>query len=144
MSMFKLQRWGWFPRFCFERSTVYVGTQLYLDRWLGYLFNKGTVRLHKFWRGDDDRASHTHPWWFITFPFADYVEEVFEQGVSKGFNVVKAWRFHYRPAQYEHIVKGRTYGDTRPFWTFVISGPKSNEWGFYPEPGIFVNHRNYK
>jgi hypothetical protein len=33
--------------------------------------------------------------------------------------------------------------DTKPFYTVVIGGNKSNEWGFYPEPGEFVHHKDF-
>lgn len=140
-------------KFALEASTV-VGLKTktrYLGRWFAYL-GIGTVRLHKFYRGDNDRAPHTHPWGFWTFPLSTYLEHRFENGVSKGLHEVKAFRFHYRPATFEHIVLGRVKRhwdfskelfDPKPFYTIVIGGNKSNEWGFYPEPGKFVHHKDF-
>lgn len=116
------RRWG------FDRSTVYVNDQRYLDRWILYV-NGWTLRLHRFWRGDDDRASHTHPWFFITFPLNDYLECVYKQGRFVGPRWVKRFRFHYRPADFEHYVK---YGVAKSWWTIVLTGPKRDTWGFYP------------
>lgn len=135
-----------------EASTVVgKGTKTrYLGRWFAYLVI-GTVRLHKFYRGDNDRAPHDHPWAFITFPLSSYIEHHFVDGVSQGYREVKAFRFHYRPAKFEHIVLGRGKlcdcgcgGATinpKPFYTIVLGGYKGNEWGFWPEPGKFVHHK---
>ena len=128
------RRWG------VDISTVYVGTERYLDRWILYV-NGYTLRLHRFWRGDDDRASHTHPWWFVTFPLGDYCEALFQHGVIiNRRRWVKAWRPHYRAPNFEHFVK---YGNRTPWWTIVLTGPKRDTWGFYPEPGKFINWKDY-
>ena len=131
------RRWG------VDISTVYVGTQRYLDRWILYV-NGYTLRLHRFWRGDDDRASHTHPWWFVTFPLTGYFEHLFARGTFVGTRYVSARRFHYRDAYFEHYVIGtgrRLHGE--PWWTIVLTGPKRDTWGFYPEPGKFINWKDY-
>lgn len=139
----------------FERSLVTIRGEKYMMRYIVY-FGPGCLRLHRFYRGDDDRASHTHPWAFITFPFAHYVERRFKEGTEiPGPHYVKRFRFHYRPRDFEHIVLRRVcvrdvdgfkvwYADERPFWTFVITGPKVDDWGFYPKPGKFVYWRDYK
>jgi hypothetical protein len=132
----------------FEVSSIYIAGRRYLDRFLAYV-GVGTVRLHKFWRGDDDRASHDHPWPFITFPFTSYTEEFWQPSRFvpslwvRDTRVVKAWRFHYRPAKFRHIVLGRADGKGTPFWTFVITGPVTNEWGFWPKPNEFVPWRDW-
>lgn len=127
---------GWYfsigkYRFGAEYSPVYLtqSGELYLQRWIAYfgLFN---LRLHKFHRGDDERAPHDHPFWFITFPFSSYTELVDDPYSSLYVlrqQVVKAFRFHFRPATYRHIV----LQPERPFWTFVIAGNYSRSWGFW-------------
>jgi hypothetical protein len=142
--------WSAYRKFGFERTTVYGGEDTpYLTRNILYLFGC-TIRLHKFWRGDnDDFGPHNHPWWFITIPLRSYLEEVYERGVRKDFALVKRFRPHFRPAGYEHIVR---YGvtelgclirqDLRPFYTIVISGGRAAKWGFWPEPGKFVYWRD--
>jgi hypothetical protein len=139
-----------------ERSTIYIAGEKYMTRWIAYL-GPLCARLHHFFRGDDDRASHTHPWPFVTFPLATYRERRFKEGVEiPGPHYVDAFRFHYRPSTHEHIVVGRMtrcyhpagfyawYHDLRPFWTIVLTGPKTDEWGFYPMPGKFVHWRSYQ
>lgn len=126
-----------------ERSLVYINDRPYLLRWIVYLLGM-TLRLHTFYRGDDDRAPHQHPWWFITFPLTSYIEAVYEKGHFVGNNVVKAWRFHYRPASYEHIVLGRADGGTGKFYSLCLSGFVTNKWGFYPKPDLFVPHKEFE
>lgn len=125
------RRWG------FDRSTVYVEKEKYLDRWILYV-NGYTLRLHKFYRGDDDRASHTHPWWFITFPLSDYVENIYCAGGFVDWRIVRRLRFHFRDRHFEHYVVQKALPDG-PWWTIVLTGPKNNTWGFYPKPGEFVH-----
>lgn len=71
----------------------------------------GRVRLHIFYRGDDDRDPHDHPWPFWTLPTTSYVEEVYEpiEGTDQfamRLQVVPAWRWNYRPAEHMHRVIG--------------------------------------
>lgn len=103
-------------RFGFEMHRIWNEARSipYQDRFmlcLGFI----ELRLHKFWRGDDDRAPHDHPWWFFTFPFASYLELIPKAGETGYFEedrdwwayetqVVKAFRFHYRAPNFKHIV----------------------------------------
>lgn len=85
----------------------------------------GPLRFHIMHRGDAGECPHDHPWWFITFPLTSYVEEVLVErtrtvspehalGTSdhevttleKELRVVKAFRFHFRPAHYAHRILG--------------------------------------
>lgn len=124
-----------------EVSTVRLDGQPYLLRLIVYVRNR-TLRLHKFYRGDDDRAFHDHPWPFWTFPLcAGYVEKV--PGVAKRwrFEWVRGWRLHRRPSSYQHIV---VVGAKMPFWTIVVTGRKDRGWGFWPDPWRFVPYREWK
>jgi len=150
-------RWtvGWSPlrKFGFEKTTVWGGQDTpYLTRWVMYL-GWGTLRLHKFWRGDDDSLGpHTHPWWFVTIPLRSYCEWAFEKGARKHMNLVQAFRPHFRKASHEHIVVGPVHKTgpkswsidypAKPFYTIVISGGRAARWGFYPKPGEFVYWRD--
>lgn len=132
-----------------EFSTIVHHGSDYLARCILYV--AGTLRLHRFLRGDDDRAPHDHPWWFVTFPFTSYVERYWVHWQSPaglrwyaGERVVKAWRFHFRPAKFRHFVIGRADGKNKPFWTFVITGFANNSWGFWPAPERFVPHKEWK
>lgn len=92
-------------------NTIMKHGEKYMTRiWLGRL------RMHVFYKGDDDRDPHDHPWAFWTFPFTSYVEEVTFKANGAGTNgipeyatrlqVVPAWRWNFRPAEHCHKVLG--------------------------------------
>ena len=101
---------------------VYDCGKPYLERWILWL--GFTLRLHKFHKGDDDRAFHDHPWWFVTFPFDPYLEQTPDQPRK----MVEALRPHFRHASHQHIVQ---LIENRPVWTLIVTGSKSGEWGFW-------------
>ncbi len=105
----------------------------YLERWI--LWCGFTLRLHKFHKGDDDRAFHDHPWWFVTLPLKSYVERT----PAEDARVVKRFRPHFRSARHQHIVQLR---DPGPVWTFLITGPKCQDWGFWDDE-TFVHHEQW-
>lgn len=113
----------------------------------------GRLRLHIFYRGDNDPDHHDHPWDFWTFPLTSYVEEVAEPIWMSGplpmqyyprRQVVRAFRLHYRPATHCHRVLGRystplaLYDgkernprfDQRRIITLVWRGRSGRAWGF--------------
>ena len=94
------------------------GQDKYMTR---YFF--GSFRFHIMHRGDAGRGVHDHPWWFVTFPLNSYVEEVayeehtpirdasgalvcYQADIRRRLNVVKRFRFHFRPAHYAHRILG--------------------------------------
>ena len=107
----------------------------------------GRLRWHTFYRGDDDPDCHDQPWSFTTFPLTSYVEEyvdlVIGQEPITRYRVVKAFRFHHRPATFTHRVLGRwdrraTMGyperppqiKTGKIHTIVWRGNPERDWGF--------------
>lgn len=83
----------------------------------------GRLRVHIFYRGDEDRDPHDHPWAFWTFPLSSYVEEVTEK-IERGIldpmyqsriQVVPAWKLNYRPAEHCHRVVGKFTGTYHAF-----------------------------
>lgn len=136
-------------RFGYEQSRVEHEGSPYLDRYILYVGGP-CARLHKFWRGDDDRAPHDHPWTFWTFPFSDYWEKVFRTDGSWYWNRVEARMLHKRPAEYRHIVKGKVaFGmgpgwiTREPFWTLVFCTDYQRRWGFWPKKDEFVPWREW-
>ena len=117
-------------RFGITHDLVFENNQPYLERWI--IWFGFTLRLHKFHKGDDDRAFHDHPWWFITIPLRDYAEDT----PIHGRRVVRRFLPHFRPAKHQHIVQ---LIENRPVWTFILTGPKSKEWGFW-DRDKFIPH----
>ena len=147
----------------FGKHTIYRGVIKYMTRWWFWIF-----RIHIFHAPDSDEDLHDHPWAFITFPLQSYVEEVQEVPVLmdrkdwkfgihdtqvhifskeqyakyKKLRIVRALRFHYRPAQHTHRVLGK-YIETLPsgkirydanfksLITFVIRFKPTQKWGFW-------------
>lgn len=85
----------------------------------------GSLRLHHWLGPDDDRAFHDHPWWFITAVLrGGYVDHS-----PTGREHLHAGNVRYRPALHRHTV----VPDPGGAWTFVITGPKTRAWGFWPD-----------
>ena len=122
---------GW--RFGVTHDLVFESSKPYLERWI--LWFGFTLRLHKFIKGDDDRAFHDHPWWFVTLPLTTYQERTPENAAVR----VSRFRPHFRRASHRHIVQ---LLHDQPVWTFIITGPKSKEWGFW-DNNQFVHHEQW-
>jgi hypothetical protein len=122
---------GWFLggyNLGLERSTVRVGGEKYLGRLILYV-GGFALRLHRFYRGDDARAPHDHPWPFWTFPLCHgYMELVPDSRGELKYRFVRGWRPNYRTADYRHIV----LDPPKPFYTLVFNGRKERSWGFWP------------
>ena len=91
------------------------------------IWEKWSIRLHN-WLGDDDhRHPHNHPYWFLTFILWGGYDDV--SHLSDGTTVVdhvKAFSWRYRPADHMHQV----LNVKRNTWTFLITGPATQRWGF--------------
>lgn len=134
----------------FGAHTIIRGGNRYMTR-----FWFGRLRVHIFHRGDEDPDCHDHPWGFWTFPLRSYVEEVLEvhrDTVMPGdkdpkperfftrHQIVKAFRFHYRPATHAHRVLGaynpaiytpqQRYFPAATIPTIVWREKPSRRWGF--------------
>lgn len=118
-------------------SRVLIRGEPYLDRFILFLGGP-TLRLHRFWRGDDDRASHTHPFWFITVPLSAYWEAVYHKGLMRFTRRVRWPSFRSRTFEHRVILLGRV-----PCWTLVLTGAYSDDWGFYPSPYEYVPNEAY-
>ena len=101
----------------------------YLHRW--YLIPKNkyfNIYLHKFYRSDDDRALHDHPWFSVSILLKG---ELLEHQWGDRVRYVSRWIPVFRTAKFAHrveVVKG-------PIWTIFITGPRLRTWGFYAEEG---------
>lgn len=97
----------------------------YLRRWV---LNLGlfSVRLHHWSRGDDDRALHDHPWWFVSLVLSGSMIDVTETGRER----LTPGDVSVRPALHKHTV------ETRGCWTLLLCGPERRVWGFW------IRHRS--
>lgn len=122
-----------------ERTAIQVGNSPYLGRWILYV-GGFTLRLHRFYRGDDARAPHDHPWSFWTFPLCRGYNEIVDRNGVLMHERVRGWRWHYRPSSYRHIV----VDPPKPFYTLVVTGRKDRSWGFWPGSQTFVPWRQWE
>lgn len=118
----------------------------------------GSLRLHHFVRGDDDRATHDHPWSYLTFVLAGgYVEIRPSRSVRALVSIGSALstsrlieatleRFRvrpgmllYRPAWWIHRIE---LAPGRDAWTLIWMSKKSREWGFFTPTG-WLHWRQY-
>lgn len=85
--------------------------------------------LHKFFRSDDDRALHNHPWRFaISFIlYGGYQEERLIDGKVKVFDR-KPFTFNIIRANDFHRVK--LNDEQEGCWSIFLAFDRTQEWGF--------------
>lgn len=115
-------------RFGLTSQTIGLKECPYLTRtilWIG----PWSLRYHVFWRSDEERALHDHPWAFLTFPLNTYREEYMPPFADQSlFRDVKRFRFHYRHWGFIHRV---IVPSNKPARTFVWTFRKRSSWGFW-------------
>lgn len=117
----------------------------YMRRWVlsaGFF----SLRVHHFYRSDDKRATHDHPFWFLTLILkGGYVDITYNERGEAQCQFMRPGRIALRPANHKHsVVVGQGYGGC---WTFVLTGPSKRKWGFFlrenGEEHRFVGVRQY-
>jgi hypothetical protein len=82
-----------------------------------------SIRVHHFYRSDDARYHHDHPWWFITLVLKGGYTDVSDEGEDH----LGPGSVRYRPAKHSHTV----LTDGGGVWTLVVTGPNVHRWGFW-------------
>lgn len=96
------------------------------------------VFVHQFWRSDDDRALHDHPWpWTTIILEGRYIEHLPADAEDPAGPTVQ----HLRSAG-DMIVRHDASAphrveliDEPPVTTLFLTGPKEREWGFWCPQG---------
>lgn len=99
------------------------------------------IYLHRFFRGDQDRELHNHPWlWSFSFILTGgYVEERLTR---------KGIRFKTRKPLRFNLLSGKTFhrvdlvNKQSGAWTIFCSGKEYKDWGFLCD-GEFIPHKEY-
>lgn len=102
----------------------------YMWRW--YVIPRNPVfniYLHLFWRSDDDRALHDHPWvnfsWLLTNTYTEH--RISDGGINlKIQRYAGDWVFR-STGKIAHRIE-LTDG---PCFTLFITGPRYRQWGFH-------------
>jgi hypothetical protein len=113
---------------CPKKDAVFPGYGLYL---------------HKFYRGDEDQALHSHPW-IVSLSLilvGGYVEERRGPDDLVRSRVVKPWTLNRIDADDFH----RVDLIEKDCWSLFFSGPKTgNSWGFWDRhTGEFLPWREF-
>lgn len=89
----------------------------------------GSLRVHHWLAGDDQRAYHDHPWWFVTF----LLRGSYADATPGGTEILAAPAVRFRRSAHQHtVIPGK-----RGAWTVLVTGRKTRAWGFW-RGGRFV------
>ena len=107
----------------------------YARRWvLDLIFC--SLRVHHWYRSDDKRAPHSHPWWFITLVLkGSYEDWSYPETTRRGLprldrkfvDRLRVGSIRKRPADHIHSVSV----DPGGCWTVLLTGSPSGPWGFW-------------
>lgn len=104
-----------------------IGNQLlgkpedpYMRRW-ALITPWFSIRIHNWFRGDDDRHYHDHNWDFLCF----VINGSYDDHSALGIDTLTRWSVRYRKAEFSHIVK------TTGCWTLVLTGRERRKFGFW-------------
>jgi hypothetical protein len=121
------------------------GADIYLARWYviprNPIFN---IYLHLFFRSDDDRALHDHPWVNVSILlYGRYTEHTIAAGGVHHRVEYIAGDIKFRTPRYAHRIE-LTHGEC---WSLFITGPNVRTWGFHCPAGWrpwreFVDEKN--
>jgi hypothetical protein len=95
----------------------------YMRRWV-VNFKLFSLRLHRWYYGDDERNFHDHSWWFITIILAGGYTDVSPAGEDR----LGVFSIRFRRANFRHTVR---IDNHKGAWTFLLTGPLVRRWGFW-------------
>lgn len=103
-----------------------------MERWV-LNFGLFSIRLHHWFRSDDKRAPHDHPWGFVTLVLkGEYTDHAYisHDELNRpewSDDLLHRGSIRYRSAYHAHIVDVKPPG----CWTLMLTGRDKREWGFY-------------
>ena len=94
---------------------------------------------HRWFRSDDKRFMHNHPWYFWTFVLKGSYTDVSGSMENPIRQIMKAGTLKFRPANHTHYADVPKGGA----WTLLFTGRKKQKWGFFIKPGQFFRPLRY-
>ena len=94
----------------------------YARRWVFLFFDYG-IRIHQWYRSDDKRHFHDHPWWFITMVLKGGYTDV----SPDGRDTLRFGSIRFRKAEHRHYVDVPKHGAL----TILFTGRPIRKWGFW-------------
>jgi hypothetical protein len=114
----------------FKRIVIGPAEDPLMIRWVLIRFEAWGVYLHKFLRSDYERATHDHPWPFISIILRGGYFEVHDQTTDR--SEIEEYRkpgsVLLRPAAWRH----RVVLNGKPSWSLILVGRRCQRWGFFP------------
>ena len=132
-------------RVIFEREPDFIiggADNPYLKRWWLIPRNRFfNVYLHVFFRSDDDRALHDHPWSNLSFILAGgYTEHTIDAGGIHNQTRREQGDLKLRiSGKHAHRIELDRYGCI----TLFITGPRYREWGFHCTDRGWVHWKDF-
>lgn len=113
----------------------------YMKRWRLVSADRFGIFVHHILRPDWTRASHDHPWHFLSIRlWGRYDEELYLPGGALR-EVLRARRVSFRRKDQLHRV-ARLHR-ARGVWTLVFRGRRGREWGFKADGKDWLPHDLY-
>lgn len=135
MSVFRVQEIG-------PKGDVYL-TRYHLTPWSWWPLKKHRLYLHVFWRPDNDRHPHDHPFDFRSIVLWGGYDEMIVDPLER-LTCITPWgprtyaplykhrrgwfSNEFRVATHQHIISRLHF---TPTITLVIRGEKTRDWGFW-------------
>jgi hypothetical protein len=122
---------NWLKQWVGREPDVIIGpvADPYLHRWhlipRNPVFN---VYVHHFFRSDDDRALHDHPWINLSV----LLKGSYDEHVPGGIKRRRAGSLIARGARGRHRI---ALIDGQGVWTLFLTGPRTRKWGFHCPEG---------
>lgn len=92
-----------------------------------------SLRLHHFYKSDDPRYKHDHPWWYVTLVLKG---GYYDRGIE-GDKLILPGRPQFRRAERSHYVDPLPGG----CWSLVVTGYNKRPWGFWVKGKFKKAHR---
>lgn len=113
----------------------------YLIRWWLIPRNRAfNIYVHHFFRSDDDRALHDHPWWNASYLLqGSYTEHTIAAGGIEHRRIRSTGAIKLRIGADAHRIELHD----GPCWTIFITGPAYRKWGFHCPKQGWIYYRNF-
>lgn len=128
--------WLWFRRVHIGRSDG----DTYLQRFILLRCPWGAVYLHRFFRGDEDKCIHDHPWHFVSLILKG---GYWEKTPGGALTWCRPLSIRFCPAAHRHRVILDEFR-TGNVWTLILTSTKVRSWGFWTDRGrVWVGWREF-
>jgi hypothetical protein len=113
-----------------EKTGKYVGYGIYL---------------HYFYRGDNDRELHNHPWEkSLSFILCGGYNEERKDNVANKIITRKIKPFTFNFIKNTDFHRVTLMPNTKHVWTLFFSGKRVQDWGFLdPETNQYIKHEDF-